>query len=281
MTISVVIPVFNRPLLASRAIESALAQEQDDLDVIVVDDGSTPPYALPVHLAADPRVRLVRTENSGAAAARNRGIAEARSAWIAFLDSDDVFLPGKLAAQVALADATDPLAVIVSGFRYVWPGSARTVVRMPVEAAAVEDFAGGCWFCPGSTALVHVSAFARIGPFDAALRRLEDLDWFLRLAKADGRIKVAPVIGADITIGANATIAAVDAAAEAIAAKHLRHGSGSALPDRAIRRLRAFLALEQAVVRFRSRAFVAALPRCAASWLILPRFSVQTRSWWR
>ncbi len=281
MTISVVIPVFNRPLLASRAIESALAQDRAYLEVIVVDDGSTPPYALPEHLAADPRVRLVRTENNGAAAARNRGVAEARSAWIAFLDSDDVFLPGKLAAQMALADAADPLAVIVSGFRYVWPGSGRTVVRMPVEAATVEDFAGGCWFCPGSTALVHASALARIGPFDPALRRLEDLDWFLRLAAAGGRIKVAPIIGADITIGANATIAAVDAAANAIAAKHLRPVSGPALPPAASRRLRAYLTLEQAVVRFRSGAFLAALPRCVASWLILPRFSVQTRSWWR
>lgn len=281
MAVSVVIPVFNRPMLASRAIESALAQEQVSLEVIVVDDGSTPPYALPAHLATDPRIRLVRTANNGAAAARNRGVAEARFDWIAFLDSDDVFWPGKLAAQMALADAADPLAVIVSGFRYVWPGSDRTVVRIPLEASSVEDFAGGCWFCPGSTALVHASAFSRVGPFDAALRRLEDLDWFLRLALAGGRIRVAPVTGADITIGANAAVDAVDAAAKAIAAKHLRIGPAGTLSDRAIRRLRAFLALEKAAVRFRSGAFFAALPQAAASWLILPRVSVQIRSWWR
>ena len=102
--ISVVIPVFNRPLGARRAIASVLAQQDlgaHDLEIVVVDDCSEPPLILP---GADQRVRLLQlAQNAGAAAARNAGIRAARGEFVALLDSDDVWLPGKLAAQLGTA----------------------------------------------------------------------------------------------------------------------------------------------------------------------------------
>jgi len=88
--LSIIIPTYNRPDLLFRAVDSALGQSVRDLEVIVVDDGSTPAVTLP----AQDRLRVVRLEpNQGGAMARNRGAAVARTRWITYLDDDDVLLP--------------------------------------------------------------------------------------------------------------------------------------------------------------------------------------------
>ena len=98
--VSVIIPVYNRMRWLVEAVESVLAQTFADFEVIVVDDGSSEPMTLPVGIAADARVRSVRQPHRGASAARNQGIASAKGRLIAFLDSDDLFLPHKLERQV-------------------------------------------------------------------------------------------------------------------------------------------------------------------------------------
>src|SRR5207237_4177688 len=101
--VSAVIPVFNRVRSIGAAIDSALAQDMKELEVLVVDDGSTDATREVVGGHPDPRVRLIaRERRGGAAAARNAGIAAAAGDYIAFLDSDDVWLPGKLAWQPAV-----------------------------------------------------------------------------------------------------------------------------------------------------------------------------------
>ncbi len=96
-----IVPAYNRARLTLRAIRSALDQTYADLEVIVVDDGSTDGTREAVAGVGDERVRYVWQENSGLPAARNRGMAEARGEFFAFLDSDDAWLPAKIEAQLS------------------------------------------------------------------------------------------------------------------------------------------------------------------------------------
>jgi glycosyltransferase involved in cell wall biosynthesis len=101
--VSIVIPVYNRHDQAISAVDSALAQTHTEIEVIVVDDGSTDDTALfRQALAERPKVRLLSQENLGPAAARNLGWRHARGRYVAFLDSDDLFLPNKIASQIRL-----------------------------------------------------------------------------------------------------------------------------------------------------------------------------------
>lgn len=98
--VSVIIPTYNRANLVCRAIDSALAQTHPDIEIIVVDDGSTDDTAERLAIY-DQRIRVIRQPNAGVGAARNSGIALAGGEFIAFLDSDDDWLPWKLSAQIA------------------------------------------------------------------------------------------------------------------------------------------------------------------------------------
>ena len=100
MLVSVIIPTFNRRTVVCDAVASVYAQQGADFEVVVVDDGSTDGTAGALAAAFGSRIRLLSTENRGVAAARNLGVAHSRGALIAFLDSDDCWLSGKLAAQV-------------------------------------------------------------------------------------------------------------------------------------------------------------------------------------
>ena len=108
MTVSVLIPCYNRERSLGEAVQSALAQSRPPAEVVVVDDGSTDGSAAVaerLNRPGTPPVRVIRQANAGAAAARNRGLAECRGEWVAFLDSDDVWAPDKLERQLAAADA--------------------------------------------------------------------------------------------------------------------------------------------------------------------------------
>lgn len=100
--VSVIVPTFNRAHCIARAIDSARAQSHSNLEIIVIDDGSTDETAALIRnrYAADPRVRCIRRENGGVSAARNTGLGQARGDFIAFLDSDDIWLPWKLELQI-------------------------------------------------------------------------------------------------------------------------------------------------------------------------------------
>ena len=97
-SVSVVIPAYNPGPYLAEAVGSAISQTPTPLEVLVIDDGSSELVELPDH----PLVRVIRQDNAGASAARNRGIREARGDLVAFLDADDVWYAGKLAAQVEL-----------------------------------------------------------------------------------------------------------------------------------------------------------------------------------
>ena len=121
--VSVIIPTWNRASTIRAAVESALAQDTGRMEVLVCDDGSTDDTRCRIEDLGDARVRWLPGERRGRpAVARNRGIRESRGDWLAFLDSDDEWLPGKLERQLALACETKCTAVCSNAHRLV-PGA--------------------------------------------------------------------------------------------------------------------------------------------------------------
>ena len=185
LRVSVVIPAWNRAATIARAVASALAQDPPPMEVIVVDDGSTDATRDVVAAIADPRLRLVAQANGGVAAARNRGIAEARGELVAFLDSDDEWLPGKLAAQFAAFRAGGPrLGLVYTGIETI--AADGTVTRHEARHRGwiyrdllASNVVTGC----GSTVMVSRPVLDLVGGFDTALPANEDYDFVLRVAR--------------------------------------------------------------------------------------------------
>lgn len=252
--VTVVIPVYNRQTLAERALRSVLAQNVPDMEVIIVDDCSIPPFVLPADIAANPNIQLIRHDsNLGAGGARNTAAKVAAAEWLAFLDSDDYWLPGTLQPRLDVAiqqfdKNCDPLVAYAAGFILDNKRTGLRVARIPRESADPIDFASGCWFSPGSTALLRKELYDRVGPNDITLRRLEDLDWFLRFASLGGHLKVANDIVAVIETGPKVSISAFEQTARHLHEKYFVEGTLNQLPPRTIRRLKAYLNLERASI---------------------------------
>lgn len=263
--------------MVCRAICSALDQTLAPTEVIVVDDGTPQPIPLKA-LPDDKRVHLIRLEaNLGPAAARNAGIAVAKGEWIAFLDSDDFWYPNKLATQSKLAQTVDDQdrVVFVTGWATIREGRISSMIA-PRGANGLHDFALGCWFCPGSTSLLHRSVFELVGPFDADLRRLEDYEWHLRFGRVGGRLAVTDQAMAGISWSAKKPTDSVDSAIRSIAERYLDSGSSDYLLDREARNhMRAYLKLVQASVLWYANRKLSALPRFVQSLVANPRLTVQ------
>lgn len=197
---SVVIPAYNRPDAVSRAIDSVLAQTLADLEVIVVDDASVDDVRGVVEGYDDPRVRFFRHEtNRGGSAARNTGIEHARGEYIAFLDSDDEWLPHKLERQVdCLSARSDEWVAAYCGFERVRHGEYKRIRGLlsalvpPRERVGIE---GGVELVDQSLLLNGVSTggmstviatrdvVEKLGGFDASFDRRQDWEFRLRLLK--------------------------------------------------------------------------------------------------
>ena len=185
--VSVVIPTRNRwRLLSTAALPSALGQEGVDLEVVVVDDGSTDDSAERAESLDDPRVRLLRHERRrGVAAARNTGIAAARGAWLAFLDDDDLWSPTKLQTQLAAAHALG--ASLVFGGVVVLDERLEVdhVTRPAVDTGATlaSDLLERNTIPAGSSNVLVATHLVRdAGGFDERLTYTEDWDLWLRIA---------------------------------------------------------------------------------------------------
>lgn len=182
--VSVVIPVYNGAAFVGKAIASVLAQTERDLELIVVDDGSSDNTAAVVGGFDDPRLHFVRQENAGPSAARNTGIARARGAWIGFLDADDWWLPGKLEAHLRRAAEERRVGLIYSAVILV----EATTGAVEVRRAALEGevlpklFYGNVIVGGGSGATVRREALERVGSFDPTIRYGEEWELWLRVA---------------------------------------------------------------------------------------------------
>jgi hypothetical protein len=192
--VSVVIPTRDRAALVGRAIRSVLSQTWPDLELIVVDDGSTDGTSAAVAGVADDRVRLVRSElPTGPGAARNEGIRRARGDWVAFLDSDDEWVPTKLERQLARLKADRSGASVAYCQAEVRDALTRRrfVVPLPPHEGDTFPHLLAGWSPPtASIFLVNRAVLLAAGGFDPALPCREDYDLWLRLAGSGKRFVI-------------------------------------------------------------------------------------------
>jgi GT2 family glycosyltransferase len=281
----VVIPVFNRQRLGERAVLSACAQVVDGMEIIVVDDGSDPPFRMPADMPPSTNVRLIRHEfNCGAGAARNSGIRAARGEWIALLDSDDYWLPATLEPRLDFArrvfTSSDSAVLACAAGFVVKKGGKMDDVRMPREASSPEEFVCGCWFSPGSTSLFRKEVFERVGPWDSKLRRLEDYDWFLRFALAGGRLRVWNTVAAIIEVESKPSMDVLDTTARHLLWKYASAASQHMLPSSSVRRLRAMLDVERASICQYQGQWLGTLFYLMRSFARVPRVTIHLRRFW-
>jgi glycosyltransferase involved in cell wall biosynthesis len=202
--VTVVTPTYNHAETLPRAIESVLDQTFEDFEYIIVDDASTDNTKSVVEPYDDDRIHYVRNEeNKGGSAARNTGITKARGRYVAFLDADDEWLPGKLAAQVeCLEERTEDWVAVYcdvvserrGGERYMrWAvtQALRTIgqtppepnVRCGGERLVREILTKRLSVAGGTTLMVRTETARHINGFDAAFYRHQDLEFLVRVLK--------------------------------------------------------------------------------------------------
>lgn len=187
MKVSVIIPTYNRVATVGRAIESVLAQSAlqsiDDFELIVIDDGSTDGTQQMVN-SRYPQCQLYSQSNLGVSAARNLGIQHAKGDWLAFLDSDDAWLPNKLQLQI---DKIGESNLLFCHTHEIWMRKGVRVNQMKKHRKA------GGWIFPQclplcaispSSVLCHKSILENVGVFDETLPACEDYDLWLRVTSA-------------------------------------------------------------------------------------------------
>lgn len=201
MKVSVVIPVYNKEAFISNSVSSVLNQDYEDLEVIIVDDGSTDNSIGVLDAFTDQRIRIFTQTNRGAAAARNLGIAKASGDWVAFLDADDEWLPTKLSEQVTTLNHHPDIVWAACGF--------ETHCLDKKVVLAAQSFQPD-WFesknvlsdallpLANGKSLSTITIIARrevllaSGGFDINFRLAEDLDLWYRLAIKHPRIVYIP-----------------------------------------------------------------------------------------
>ncbi len=197
--VSVIIPTFNRASQLEEAVESVLAQSLKDVEIIVVDDGSTDDTATRMRKYTG-SVTLLRQEQSGASVARNKGVTAAQGEFIAFLDSDDLFLPDHLQESVDFLREEPQIDFVfgdiekfntegvvmptffkgksIESIPFEDKGSDRRVFRHSIFS---DLFAGN--FIPTPTLVVRRACFAKTGLFNPEYRYLNDTEMYLRMTR--------------------------------------------------------------------------------------------------
>ncbi len=193
--VSIIIPTYNREKTILRAVQSALKQTYSDREIIVIDDAGTDRTGEVLKPLIDRQVihYIKLPENLGGSGARNKGIDHARGRFVAFLDSDDEWVPGKLEKQMEVIAQYPDTDVVFSQMKRIFPDK-TTVFPAPIPDAAFDDpftllMRENKIGTP--TAIVRLSKLKEINGFDASLPRLQDWDLFLRLSLV-ARFKMIP-----------------------------------------------------------------------------------------
>ena len=183
---SIVIPLFNEEKSIERAIDSVLAQDHN-LEIVVVNDGSTDRGPRLVEKRNDPRIRLIHQTNQGVSAARNNGIKHCKSELIGLLDADDIYLPNFLDMIDELVERYPSAGAYTTSFQYTFEDgvfdSRHPKIKRPYFGIPDYFYCAGFdkYFCASSIVL-RKSAIMQIGGFDTSLNYGEDTDAWGRLA---------------------------------------------------------------------------------------------------
>ena len=204
--ISVITPTFNRAGLLMEAIDSVRQQTYSAWEMLIWDDGSTDGTQEAVQRCGDPRIRYHRGTNHGQAYSRNQAMAISKGEYIAFLDDDDKWLPGKLARQVEILEAHREVDILFANFENLETATGQMVVSfekdleifsrmksVPLQPK-VSLIAGGfaeCFlqrnFILPSSAIMRKGIYNTIGPFNEELRGTEDKEYWWRCAMRGAR----------------------------------------------------------------------------------------------
>ncbi len=179
--VSVIIPSYNRGWIIKEAIDSVLAQDYRDFELIVVDDGSTDNTSEILDSYKDD-IKVFFQDNNGVSAARNRGIAASLGQFVAFLDSDDLWLPQKLSTQVAFFNNTPDALICQTEELWIRNGIRVNPKKRHKKPSGMifEPSLALCLVSP-SAVMIRRSLFDRVGNFDETLPACEDYDLWLRI----------------------------------------------------------------------------------------------------
>lgn len=190
--ISIVIPLYNKQHSVYSALQSVFRQTFDDYELIVIDDGSTDASAQIVRdNFSDSRLRIISQQNAGVSAARNRGVAEAKGEYVAFLDADDEWKPDYLATQMVLAEKYPHCTVFAVNYEFrnekgeISPTIIRKLPFSGADGVLTNYFeVAACSHPPlwTSAVIVHKEAIQSIGGFPIGIKSGEDLLTWARLA---------------------------------------------------------------------------------------------------
>lgn len=181
--VSVIIPTYLHRNFIMQTLESVFAQTFTDFEVIVVNDGSPDDTVSVLRpLIAEEKIRYIEQQNAGQAAARNRGLAEAKGEYIAFLDDDDLWLPDKLKWQVDALDADAQLGVIGGTAEVRSVGGGIEDVPGVTGCITREMICRGCPMLSPGQSLIRRSILMQVGGFDSRIWGADDWDLWLRLS---------------------------------------------------------------------------------------------------
>ena len=188
--VSVVIPLYNKESSIRTTLSSVLRQTVTDFEVVIVDDGSKDSSADVVQEFEDARIRLIKQQNAGQSAARNRGIAEARGDLIAFIDADDFWFPHFLETVLALRDRFPQAGAYATAFVAVEGGGVRRFPHSEVshllEGELIKDYFRSCTLGSSmvcsSSVMIPKSVFDKVGGFPVGERDGPDLHMWARIA---------------------------------------------------------------------------------------------------
>lgn len=179
--VSIIVPAYNRAHLLPESLGSVLSQDHKDIEIVIVDDGSTDDTADVIRGIDGPIVYL-RQNNSGASVARNHGILRSTGDYLMFLDSDDILLPSAISRLARALDENEEFGAAYCGFVETRDG--EVVRRSPLDRPSGNVFTEMAteYLCIVHSVMVRRECLAQVGLFDAKMRMYEDMEFNVRLA---------------------------------------------------------------------------------------------------